>query len=457
MTLHFAHMLPQLIQKFYFNEKCLIPLVQIPQYFDYNYNVDTKHIVDLLHQVFMASSNISKDTHCCFSIITILDNSQHSEAISRCRKFVHMISEVYFKNAVTAILDNKLDLRNGEQVQNIQLIIQKTVTLVTFHNLCSTSVWPLALEGLQAASNMKEPASDDLSCILKLLSSICYKNIYRRVDEMFDIVEDNGSVYDADMIKLNEYTSTYHDLLTSLLKKTSCTEVVETAFIAICHILLTFSKNNKKLKKLKRLVILPSTGCLELLSNVLETLVPCSDVNQSSIKLFRQQSFLKKYCYLLQSSTIRIEYLSNVLPYLKNEGFKKVVGETLCTLLRKNPVETSRVIINFLSYWYHTSQKEGRSADAVHLAEIIASIVSAQTQRKNEIAYIFRLHIAAFKFVRTFNCIDFLKVVVGFAKLLRRNMIPRLEQLIELFFGHTVPVGVHDYIDCVHQAVGISD
>lgn len=81
MTLHFAYMLPQLVQKFSFNEECLIPLVQIPQYFDFNYNVDMRHTVDLLHQVFMTSTNILKDTHCCFSIITFLDNSQQGKVI----------------------------------------------------------------------------------------------------------------------------------------------------------------------------------------------------------------------------------------------------------------------------------------------------------------------------------------------------------------------------------------
>lgn len=61
-------------------------------------------------------------------------------------------------------------------MQNVQLIIRKTVILTSFHNLCSTSVWPFAFQGLKVVSDSQELASDDM-----LLVSVNMTSIYLQV------------------------------------------------------------------------------------------------------------------------------------------------------------------------------------------------------------------------------------------------------------------------------------
>ena len=63
--------------------------------------------------------------------------------------------------------------------------------------------------------------------ILKSLSSICYRNIFARLQEMYDTVDNNGTVHDADMNTLKKYVLSYLEILTGLLKRTTCTEVVK--------------------------------------------------------------------------------------------------------------------------------------------------------------------------------------------------------------------------------------
>lgn len=62
---------------------------------------------------------------------------------------------------------------------------------------------------------------------MRVLNSICYENIFIRVDEMFQRVENYRSVDEEDMESLKKYVSTYLKLLVIHLQKITCSEVVE--------------------------------------------------------------------------------------------------------------------------------------------------------------------------------------------------------------------------------------
>ncbi|XP_026469373.1 cohesin subunit SA-2-like isoform X2 [Ctenocephalides felis] len=361
MTKYLMPVMATLLARFKSNVNCIIHLIKIPQYFDFDNTIDMEdlHLRNLLG----ALQAIAQDS----ADATVLDNcsntlhclSKRARSIAAdcdvaIKTIVDKCAFVYMEPYITwlCIVDGQMDPKcaKKEDFPEILNSLKKIYIFQYLYNVNYLNIWEDFLEEFKVFRNgvieRNLPIEGSIYCLLSYGAYLSWALIeVKKMDLNNMVVNAIACMEQADMLKLK--LKNYIEICKDIVQNVSHNDLQQAALFAICTLAANFNVElaDHKNPILHDLVLKLSSDDVMLINKYAEEYVFLKHWTgtheEDQVQIKKRREVLERFCKLIEFGIIPVTSASFVLMYyVKCEKcygdiIKKMVA-TMCSLSRTN-------------------------------------------------------------------------------------------------------------------------